>query len=56
MAPKISTDRARQGKLGKPVLVVLVVSLLLVLAVWAGVEIFGEAIDTPAQQSEPVAG
>lgn len=44
----IPTDKARQGGLGRPVLVVLVVALLLALGAWAGVEIWGEQIDAPA--------
>ena len=48
MQKTVSTDKARQGGWGRPVLVVLVVGLLLAMVVWAGVEIWGERIDTPA--------
>ena len=58
---KLSETKARQGRLGRPVLVVLVVSLLLAMAVWWGVERYGEAIapEQPAdgsQQQQPAAG
>lgn len=35
---------ARQGSLGRPVLIVLVVGLLLALATWAMIEVWGTAI------------
>jgi hypothetical protein len=44
----ISTNKARQGGRGRPVLIVLVVGLLLAMGAWAGVEMWGEHIDTPA--------
>ena len=48
MEKTVSTDKARQGRLGRPVLVVLVVALLLAMAVWAGLEMWGEQIDATA--------
>lgn len=48
MTKIVSTDKARQGKRGRQVLIVLVVSLILAAIVWAGVEMFGEAIAPPA--------
>ncbi|MCL7999797.1 hypothetical protein M8994_16255 [Brucella sp. 21LCYQ03] len=42
---KVSPSDARQGKEGKPVLVVLLVSLAAAALVWIGVEIFGNAIE-----------
>lgn len=39
-------NRAKQGRWGVHVLVVLVVGLALAGAVWLGLEFFGEAIDT----------
>ncbi|MBS3650533.1 hypothetical protein KEU06_18105 [Pseudaminobacter sp. 19-2017] len=48
MAKEIRTDKARQAKTGRPVLIVLIVALLLAMVVWAGVEIWGEQIDNPA--------
>lgn len=49
MTKIVSTDRARQGRSGKQVLIVLVCALALTAIVWAGVELYGEAIDPPAQ-------
>ena len=46
MAEKIPTNKARQGRWGTQVLVVLVVGLALAGAVWLGLEFYGEAIDT----------
>jgi len=43
---KIPSNRAKQGRWGAQVLVVLVVGLALAGAVWLGLEFFGEAIDT----------
>ena len=45
MAEKIPTNKARQGRWGTQVLVVLVVGLALAGAVWLGLEFSGEAID-----------
>lgn len=41
---KLSEKKARQGFLGRPVLIVLVVSLILAVIVWWGVEMYGGAI------------
>ena len=41
---KLSENKARQGRLGRPVLLVLVISLLLAMVVWWGVELYGTAI------------
>ena len=46
MAEKIPADKARQGRWGTQVLVVLVVGLALAGAVWLGLEFYGEAIDS----------
>jgi len=48
----ISTDKARQGRWGSQVLMVLIGGLLLAMVVWAGVEFYGEAIDPPAPVTE----
>lgn len=48
MQKTISPNKARQGPLGRPVLIVLIVALLLALGAWAGVEFWGERIDAPA--------
>jgi len=53
MAKEISENRARQGRWGSPVLIVLLVSLALVCAVWVGVEMYGSAIETPQTQTGP---
>lgn len=55
---KLTENKARQGRLGLPVLVILVVSLLLAMVVWWGVELYGTAIapDEPigsAPQEQP---
>jgi hypothetical protein len=53
----IPTDRARQGKGGRQVLLVLLGALALAAVAWLGVELYGEAIDPPASdlpvQSQP---
>lgn len=41
---KLSENKARQGRLGMPVLIILLVSLVLAMAVWWGVELYGTAI------------
>ncbi len=43
-----SATQARQGLLGRPVLIVLVSALILALVAWAGAEFYGEAIDATA--------
>lgn len=45
MRETLPTDKARQGTRGFPVVVVLVCALLLAMAVWWGVEIYGENLD-----------
>lgn len=42
--------RARQGVLGVPVLIVLVVGLILAAIAWWGAELFGEAITPPPSE------
>lgn len=60
----IEPEKARQGRNGPRILIVLVCGLLLALLVWWGVEIFGEAIapeepigaaptEAPATPAEP---
>lgn len=46
----VATDKARQGRRGWPVLTVLISGLVLVMAVWAVVEIYGWAIRPPQQE------
>lgn len=43
---RVVTDKARQGKRGTPVLIVLVAALVLLALGWMAVEMFGESIDT----------
>ena len=43
---ELSPVEARQGLLGRPVLVVLVAGLLLAMVAWAASEYWGESIDT----------
>jgi hypothetical protein len=51
IVPKtIPPGESRQGSRGFPVLIVLVVGLALALAVWGGLEIWGEAIDAPSNE------
>lgn len=49
--PVVSPEKARQGRWGWPVLIVLVVALILVMIVWWGVEIYGDAI-TPSGEEQ----
>ena len=46
----VSPVRARQGFLGRPVLVILVVSLILAAIAWWGAELFGISIEPPASE------
>ncbi len=51
-----ATD-ARQGRTGKPVLIVLCVGLCLAAVAWVGAEFWGEATDAPTEQTAtPSAG
>ena len=59
MTKSIDKNKARQGRTGAPVLVVLVCALALALIVWWGVGIFGSSIapddpvgGAPAEQPE----
>jgi hypothetical protein len=47
----ISANKARQGRWGWHVLIVLIAAMLLAFAVWGGVYFYGEAIDNVPTQS-----
>jgi hypothetical protein len=47
----IPENKARQGRWGWHVLIVLIAGLLLAFAVWGGVYFYGETIDNGPQQS-----
>jgi hypothetical protein len=53
----LNATEARQGAIGRPVLMVLVGGLFLALLAWGAAEIFGESTDndaaTDVQQTEP---
>jgi hypothetical protein len=50
MSKMIPEQKAKQGRAGRPVLMVLICALILAMLAWAGVEIWGEQIDTHAAQ------
>ncbi|MDW6021697.1 hypothetical protein SAZ10_07955 [Mesorhizobium sp. BAC0120] len=47
MPKTIPTDKARQGRRGRNVLLILLGGLLLAFIVWALVEIYGRTIEPP---------
>ncbi|GGA61924.1 hypothetical protein GCM10011385_14600 [Nitratireductor aestuarii] len=49
----VSGTRARQGRRGTPVLMVLVGGLILVAIVWALVELYGEGIQDESRELNP---
>lgn len=53
MKKTITAPRARQGAWGRPVLLVLIVSLILAALVWWGVEMYGNAIQSPNTNASP---
>ncbi|HEV7417404.1 hypothetical protein [Tianweitania sediminis] len=61
MEKKVQPEKARQGKLGRPVLLVLVCALVLLAIAWFIAEQYGQAIDDstmnngaePTTQTEP---
>lgn len=54
MPKTISTEKARQGRWGFPVLLVLICALVLAGVVWFGVEFYGETIDANSGGDQPV--
>ncbi len=53
MEKKVEPEKARQGKLGQPVLIVLICGLLLAAIAWFGSEMFGQAIDPQDENAPP---
>jgi flagellar basal body-associated protein FliL len=49
---KIPENKARQGRSGKRVFVILIVSLVLLAIGWGAVEFYGEAIDETTPGSD----
>lgn len=47
----ISATRVRQGRRGIQILIVLIVSLALAMAVWFGLEFYGESIDAQSVEA-----
>lgn len=50
---EVSATRARQGRKGVPVLMVLIGGLILIAIVWAVVEIYGEGIQNKSRELNP---
>lgn len=50
MAEPLPPNKARQGRKGVPVLVVLVIGLILAMGAWWVAEYYGMAIEPPEQQ------
>lgn len=53
MTKIVPEEKARQGRWGRQVLMVLIGGLGLAMIVWAGVELYGEAIDPAASDLPP---
>ncbi|HMM63139.1 MAG TPA: hypothetical protein PKD01_03360 [Mesorhizobium sp.] len=53
MVKIVPQDKARQGRRGRHVLIILIAGLALALAAWGAVEFYGEMIKTPATQQRP---
>lgn len=51
MTKTIPTNKARQGRWGWQVLIVLIAGLLLAFAVWGGVYFYGETLDQTQGQT-----
>ncbi|MBD0417256.1 hypothetical protein [Oryzicola mucosus] len=49
MTKIVSEEKAKQGRKGTHVLMILIVGLVLAAAVWFGVEMYGDMIDNAAQ-------
>ena len=58
MTNNVPENKARQGPLGRPVLIVLIAALLLVIVAWGVAEIYGVGIKAPStdqRNSQPPA-
>jgi hypothetical protein len=53
MARQIPNEKAKQGRTGFPVLMVLVAALVLAMLAWAGAELFGDAIEPDNPSGQP---
>jgi cytoskeletal protein RodZ len=53
MAEKLPPRKARQGRLGMPVLLILVAALVLAALAWWGAEIYGTTIEPEQTIGEP---
>lgn len=54
MTKTIPAEKARQGRRGRQVLLVLVCGLILAAVAWVAVEYYGRAIETPATQNQGI--
>jgi hypothetical protein len=55
MNKTVPTDRARQGRWGSHVLIILVVALMLAAGAWAIAEFYGASIE-PSQPTQSTTG
>lgn len=53
MPEELPPQKARQGRRGRPVLIVLVAGLLLAAIAWGGAEIYGYMIEPETTVGEP---
>ncbi len=54
----IPAEKAKQGRSGRHVLIVLIIALILALVAWYGAELYGEMIhpDNESSSGQPVSG
>lgn len=55
MPERLNPEEARQGKKGRPVLIVLIAALILAALAWGAAELFGDASDPVEPVNEQVA-
>ena len=55
MPDRLNPQEARQGKKGRPVLMVLIAGLILAALAWGAAELFGEASDPEQPANEEAA-